>query len=518
MRELGKVAALMHLYAERGTALKKLVASARRENGHSPRMNLRAFTYRRGLFFAAAGLGALIACSSTPSDEHDPDHQSPDASYPDGGTGPGGEMTTPPELDAIVEGIVERCMMVEDDASTEEVLQQARAAYARGDSDIPLSAQGCTRLFVQRSGATETYAAVISPPFGAKFDPETYVVTRTAATLAWTTGANGRRELRGDLDADGFVELRETVEPNTTLFSERYSDDKVLVARTSAKVAPDGLRIDVTEEGVTEEGEEGGALAVKAKYQVARVAHKCTTDPPPSPTPPPTTPPKPASPFPPPPHEVACTPDQLQKLESLLVKATTGGAACMEGAGMKDIRFRLLRQMATTSFDFKCTDDPTFVAANDGGYGNIFAGRALLWINPILFTAVEGEQTATLYHELMHFFAGHDHDVEALADYSTNLAYTDQVYACEQLCFSKKANTCHLAACQKKKICNVNKTTFENATGKTLESCWSGHQVGALCRKGFGERQWCTTKSECDAACGGQECESKSLSCDDDCR
>ena len=185
---------------------------------------------------------------------------------------------------------------------------------------------------------------------------------------------------------------------------------------------------------------------------------------------------------------------------------------------MLDIRFRMLRQMATTSFDFKCTDDNTFVAANDGGYGNVFPGRALLWINPILFTAVEAEQTATLYHELMHFFFGHDHDIEALADLSTNLAYTDRVYACEALCFSKKANRCHLAACKKKKVCEVDPYAFEKKTGKTLESCYSGHQVGALCRKGPGQRQWCTTKSECDAACGGQECESKSISCNDDCR
>ena len=426
---------------------------------------------------------------------------------------PDGGVASPPELDPYVQKLAERCETITDDSTTEDSLREAREAYKRGETDIALSTKGCTRLFVQKSGDIETFSAVMSPPFGVRVDMTTYEVKRTAAMITWSVGADGKKEVRGDLDADGFAELKETVIPNTSVVTERLEQNGDVVERTTAKVGEGGLRLDVTEES-----SEDGELAVSAKYQTARVAQKCTTDPPPGTPPPPSDPPKPASPFPPSPHEVQCTPEQLRQLESLLVKATQTGSECMEGTGMLDIRFRLLRQMATTSFDFKCTDDNSFVAANDGGYGNVFPGRALLWINPILFTAVEGEQTATLYHELMHFFSGHDHDIEALADLSTNLAYTDRVYACEQLCFSKKANRCHLAACKKKKVCEVDSYAFEKKTGKTLETCYSGHQVGALCRKGPGQRQWCTTKSECDAACGGQECESKSISCDDNCR
>jgi hypothetical protein len=368
-------------------------------------------------------------------------------------------------------------------------------------------------MFVQRSGDRETFSAVLSQPFGMKVDLKTYEVKRTAAMVAWFTSSDGRVEVRGDLDADGVDELTETKIPNVSVITERRTASGEVKERTTAKVGADGLRVEVTEESAEE-----GALAMAGQYEGARVSRKCTTDPPPDSAPPPTTPPRPASPFPPSPHEVACTPDQLRKLDSLLEKATNGGSDCMDATGMKDIRFRLLQQMTTTSFDFKCTDDNTFVAANDGGYGNVFPGRALIWINPILFTAVEAEQAATLYHELMHFFFAHDHDVEALADNSTNLAYADRVYACEQLCFGKKPNACHLAACTKKKICNVSAYDFGKKMGKEIDSCWSGHQVGALCRKKPGERQWCTTKAECDAACGGKECESKSISCDDDCR
>ncbi|HVH42618.1 MAG TPA: hypothetical protein VM925_09745 [Labilithrix sp.] len=425
-----------------------------------------------------------------------------------------GGVTVPAELDGFVQKLVERCQtLTADDPSTEATLREARAAYKRGETDIALTTQGCTRMFVQRSGDKETFVAVASPPFGIKYDPTTYEVKRTAATMSWSTGADGKKEVRGDLDADGFDEIKETVVPDVALVSEIVAPDGAIKKRTTAKVAADKLKVEITEELDAD-----GVLKVSTTYEAARVAHKCTTDPPPDTQPPPSTPPKPASPFPPSPHEIACTPDQLAKLDVLLEKATNGGATCLDAAGMPDIRFRLLRQMASTSFDFKCTDDKTFVAANDGGYGNVFSGRALLWINPILFTAVEGEQTATLYHELMHFFYGHDHAVEALADYSTNLQYADQVYACEQLCFAKNANSCHLAACKKKKICEVDKYAFEQKLGREIQSCWSGHQVGALCRKGPGQRQWCTTKSECDAACGGQECESKSISCDEDCR
>ncbi len=462
-----------------------------------------AILRRLGFLTSTTALCVTFACSRDPSGTGSP----PPVPIADGG------VAAPPELDDYVQKLAERCETITEDATTEATLGEARAAYKHGETDIALSTKGCTRLFVQKSGEVETFSAVMSPPFGIKVDPTTFEVKRTAAMITWSTGADGKKEVRGDLDADGFAELKETVVPNVSLVSERLKPSGEVIERTTAKVGEGGLRLEVTEES-----DDDGKLAVSGKYDTARVAQKCSTDPPPGAPPPPSTPPKPASPFPPSPHEIPCTTEQLRQLESLLAKATNGGADCMEATGMKDIRFRLLRQMATTSFDFKCTDDETFVAANDGGYGNVFPGRTLLWINPILFTAVEAAQTATLFHELMHFFFGHDHDIEALADLSTNLAYTDRVYACEQLCFAKKPNTCHLAACKKKKICEVDRSGFEQKSGKTLETCWTGHQVGALCRKRPGERQWCTTKSECDAACGGQECESKSISCDNDCR
>jgi hypothetical protein len=456
------------------------------------------------LLTLTASLCAVVACSRGDNGSGGGDPAPPST---------GGDIVIPAELDGVVQKLAERCESITDDSSTEETLREARAAYKRGETDISLSTKGCTRMFLQRTADRETFSAVMSQPFGFGVDTKTLELKRTAAMMFWATFPDGRIEVRGDLDANGVPELKESVVPNVAVITEQLSASGGLQHRTTAKVGADGLRVDVTEESV-----EDGKLAVSAQYAGARVSRKCSTDPPPDTAPPPTTPPRPASPFPPSPHEIACSPEQLVKLDSLLEKATNGGSSCMEATGMQSIRFRLLRQMATTSFDFKCTDDKSFVAANDGGYGNVFPGRALIWINPILFTAVEAEQTATLYHELMHFFFVHDHDVEALADNSTNLAYADRVYACEQLCFAKKPNTCHLAACTKKKICNVDKYAFEQMMGKEIESCWSGHQVGALCRKKPGERQWCTTKAECDAACGGQECESKSISCDDDCR
>ena len=461
---------------------------------------------RLGPFILAAGVSAVLACSRDASSGH-ASNAPPPVPIPDGG------VAAPPELDGYVQKLVERCESITDDTTTEASLHEARAAHDRGETDIALSTKGCVRLFVGKSGGVETFSAVMSAPFGMRIDPTTFEVKRTAAMITWSTGANGTREVRGDLDADGFAELKESVVPNVSLVAERVEPSRGVIERTTAKVGADGLRVEITEES-----EEDGKLAVSAKYDGARVSRKCTSDPPPGSDPSPSTPPKPAPPFPPPPHEVPCTSEQLRQLESLLEKATAGGADCMQATGMQDIRFRMLRQVATTSFDFKCTDDNSFVAANDGGYGNVFVGRALIWINPILFTAGEAEQTATLYHELMHFFFVHDHDIEALADGTPSLGYADRVYACEQLCFAKKPNTCHLAACKKKKICEVDKYGFEQKLGKEIDSCWSGHQVGALCRKGPGERQWCTTKTECDAACGGQECESKSISCDENCR
>jgi hypothetical protein len=460
----------------------------------------RSLASRFGAFTLTAGLLAAAACSRT------------------SGTGQGTPPTqgeapvVPPELEGYVQELATKCEAITDDTTTEASLRDARAAYRRGELDIPLSPKGCLRLFVRRSGDRETFSAVLSPPFGIKFDPTTGTVTRTASMVSWSTSADGKQRVRGDLDADGIDELEESVIPDVSVTSERRTPEGV-VERTTAKVAEGKKRLEITEEA-----ERDGTFGVVTKYEGARVAHKCSTDPPPGTPPPPSTPPRPPSPFPEPPHEVTCTAEQRQKLETLLEKATNGGATCLEGTGQNDLRFRLLRQMATTSFDFKCTDTTDFIAANDSGYGNVFPGRALIWINPMLFGAVEAEQVATLYHELLHFFFAHDHDVEALADNGSNLAYADRVYACEQLCFAKKPNTCHLAACTKKKICNVDRSGFERKTGKELESCWSGHQVGAVCRKGVGARQWCTTKAECDAACGGQECESKSISCNESCR
>ena len=464
-----------------------------------------SLTGRLGLLALAAGLLAVIACERDSNGGSS--HDSPPITT-DGG------VEAPPELDGYVQELVSRCESITDDETSEASIHEARAAYKRGDTDIPLSVKGCTRLFVKKSGDRETFSAVLAPPFGITVDQKTFEVKRTSAMMSWSTAADGKTELRGDLDADGFAELRETAVPNVSLISERVTPSGEIKARTTVKVLEGGLSVDVKEEAE----DEGGQLATIATYQGARVARKCTGDPEPGNPPPPTTPPRPASPFPESPHEIACAPEQLMKLESLLERATSGGGSCMEAAGMPDIRFRMLRQVATTSFDFKCTDDKTFVAANDGGYGNVFPGRTLLWINPLLFTGADWEQVSTLYHELMHFFFVHDHQIEALADQSTNLAYADRVYACEQLCFGPKPNSCHLAACTNKKICKVDKYAFERKTGKEIDSCWTGHQVGALCRKKPGERKWCTTKAECDAACGGQECESKSISCNENCR
>jgi hypothetical protein len=469
---------------------------------------------RSALFasLVSAALATTMACSKSSSPVSD-DPPSEGTTTPPDTTPPSGNPTSG-ALSASIEKRFQDCLPLASDPTadpvTEASFHAARAAIEAGETDVALSEKGCTRFVADK---TKRLTAVYGLPYGIAIAKDGSSVSYVASSIVVTETDTGS-VTEGDLDADGLIDLRDTVVNGTSRTLEHFDKQGAVVARSKAVPASDNRRITVTDEGLVK-----GKLSPTKTYDTAKVAQKCDGDPPPGAPPPssPTNTPKAKSPFPQGPSEVACSADQRAKVDALLERAARNGTTCLGGANLPELKFRLLRELATKSFVVKCTDSDDFVAAMDGAYGRLFPGRTLLWVNVKLFTGSEAEQEGTLFHELLHFFEGHDGDVEALADGSTNLGYADRVYACERLCYSSKANRCHLAACQGKKVCEVDPSAFERTTGKKLEACWSGHQVGALCRKAPGQRQWCTTAAECDAACG-QPCESKSISCNESCR
>lgn len=415
----------------------------------------------------------------------------------------------PPEIDHEIDG-----------AS----LTAAVAAYASGATDIPLSKSRCTRVFVTREGGKVTSETIVRAPFTPSVDPATYaVVYKPASIVRWSYTADGET-FAGDYDGDGFDEARFRVTYDKEAVREEHAPaNDAVVARTSAVSAGEGL-VEVKTEQLVD-----GALAVTRTVRAPLVQKACN----------------PAQPKPPPPNPTnlpwkgptrACSPTESDAISKLVSTALQKGSGCLYAAGMQNESDQVLKTYIRGDAKIECIDDQSqgFWAANDGGYMAFHGGKVRLIFNSQLFTQSQSFQEGTVGHELFHFFDVHDADLEAAADES-QLRLMDPVYACEYLCFGNKPTTCHLAACQQKKVgtswkgksCegtvkrdDVSKIEKARGDGVTITSCSSGHQVGSICRSKTNgtEVQFCTTDVECAAACAGGSCESKSLSCLPDCR
>lgn len=403
-------------------------------------------------------------------------------------------------------------------------LSAAVTAYAAGATDIPLSPSKCTRLFVTREGGRVVAETLVRGPFQPTLDPATSeLVYRPAALARWTYGA-AETLATGDYDGDGFAEARLRVVPEKEAVREERAPNDVVITRTTAKVAPEGGVVEVTREEL-----EDGQLRPKRVVRASLLQRACN---PPQKKPPPPTPPSGVWQGP----TRACTGAERDQISKLVSTALQKGTGCLFAAGMRAESDQVLLTYLRNEARFDCSDDPKidFWAANESGYMNFFPGKIRLIFNTRMFGESQAFQEGTVGHELFHFFDVHDGDLEAAADES-QLRMSDPVYACEALCFSSKPTTCHLAACQQKKLStrwknqscdgtlkqdDVYKVERARGDGVTISSCSSGQQVGSLCRSKTNgtEVQFCTTDAECAAACAGGTCESKSLSCLPDCR
>ncbi len=344
------------------------------------------------------------------------------------------------------------------------------------------------------------------------------------ASVARWTYTDAGVSFVADYDGDGFDEarLRVTYGKDAVLEERAPAGDVVLSRITSTLDETQSLVTVVTEQLVD------GALRT-TRTVTASMFQKSCNPPQPKPAPPK---PGPVAPWNGPTR--ACTDAERTKISSLVSTALQKGTGCRWAAGLQAQSDQVLKGYIRSDVKFDCIDgSPGFWAANDGGYAQVFPGKQRFIVNSALFGESQAFQEGTIGHELFHLFDVHDGDLEASAD-GAQLALTDPVYACEYLCFGSKPNTCHLAACQQKKVStswkgkscsgtvkNEDLSKIERARGDgvSISSCNSGHQVGALCRNGKGgaEVQFCTTEAECNAACGGS-CDSFSLSCLPDCR
>ncbi len=403
-------------------------------------------------------------------------------------------------------------------------IEAARAAYAAGATDIPLSPSKCTRLFVTREGDRIASETLVRAPFEVSVDPKTYELVYTPAAITrWTYVPDGET-FAADYDGDGFDEARMRVTyEKEAVREERAPGSDAILARTTATIAPGGGVVDVVAEELVD-----GALAVTRRVRAPLLQKACN---PVQKKPPPPTPPKGVFEGP----TRACTDAERDAISKLISTALQKGSGCLYAAGMRAQSDQLLRTYIRNEARFDCTDDAKLElwAANETGYMNFFPGKIRLIFFSQLFSQPQSFQEGTVGHELFHFFDVHDPDLEAAAS-TEQLEMSDPVYACEALCFGDKPNTCHLAACQQRKLSSSWKGKRCDGTvdrddayeiekargdGVSIASCTSGQQVGALCRSKTNgtEVQFCTTEAECAAACGGS-CESKSLSCLPDCR
>ncbi len=463
-----------------------------------------------GLCFAGAvAFATSSACSGS----------SPGANAKDGG---GDSVAVDPGLDAYVADLADKCTQSllttnNVDPLTTDSLAAARTAFANGESDIPLSPSGCTRLLVQRSGSEITSETIIGAPL---------VMDRS--TFKWRMGiskwtyANGSQTELYDRDADGFFEHRIATTYETSSVQETYGPGNVLVARTTATVVSGGKRMDVKTEVLRD-----GSLVTIDASNVSVIQPLC---------------------YPPQnrPSEVTeagpddstqtrpCTPAESKQFNDAVGQAVVKETGCLHAAGHTEIADVVLKHVVHDEIKLECSDDYSegqWAAANDRGYRDMFPGKSRILVSGKGFTP---DLVSTLGHEFSHFGMSHFQELEAAGTVNgfvqKELSLSDPVYACEAACFSPTATLCNLAACMGKTMssvkgnCKGTLTTddiqrFQQARGSSLGACTTGHQVGALCQNVGGGPQvmLCTTQAECNVACG-LPCKSYSLSCDPACR
>lgn len=403
-------------------------------------------------------------------------------------------------------------------------LVDAPKVYASGAKEILLSQSGCTRLFVKRENGRVTSETLVRAPFKTEVDPKTYELIYTPAAVARWTYTTDEERFTADEDGDGFAEFRQQVRYGHESVREEFAPaNDVLIARTTATILPDEVGVHVKREELVD-----GAMKVTREVTAPLVQTACNFE----------------QPKPPPPKTPtgvwkgpsrACTSTELEAITKLVSTALQKGSGCLYAAGMRAESDMVLKTYVRNEARIDCTDDAKqeMWAANELGYGNFFPGKVRLIFYSKLFGEPQSFQEGTVGHELFHFFDVHDPDLESAAN-EEQLRLSDPVYACEYLCFGGKPNTCHLAACQQKtlstgwkgKQCagtvkpdDVYKIEKARGDGVSISSCPGGFQVGALCRsKNNGTQvQFCTTEEDCKVACAGP-CESKSLSCLNDCR
>lgn len=403
------------------------------------------------------------------------------------------------------------------------LITAAAGAYASGANDIALSPSKCTRLLVTREGGKVTAETLVRGPFTIDFDQaKGDIVYKPTSVARWAYTDEGER-FAADYDGDGFDESRlEVVYGKKAVREEHAAGSDQIVERTTSTIAPEGGVVEAKTEQLVD-----GQLVVTRTVTAPMLQESCN---PVQKKPPPPTPPKGAWEGP----TRACTTQERDQISKLISTALQKGTGCLFAAGMRAQSDQVLKTYIRNEARFDCTDDAKLEmwAANESGYMNFFPGKIRLIFFSGLFSQSQGFQEGTVGHELFHFFDVHDPEMEKAAT-EDQLRMSDPVYACEYLCFGSKPTTCHLAACQQKKLStgwkgkscqgnlkqdDVYKIEKARGDGVSIQSCSGGFQVGALCRgNAQGDIQFCTTEAECNAACGSP-CESKSLSCLPDCR
>jgi hypothetical protein len=427
-------------------------------------------------------------------------------------------------LDAWAADTTQPIPVFDDVPGAAEILA-ARASFAAGGTDIPLSPSKCTRLWVKRDAAGAIVEeTIVHAPFKLDIDAAAgTVVFHPAALGHWIYTPTGYT-FRGDYDADGFDEFRSSVTyEKSSVFEERAPSNDAVLARTTGTVQ--GGALSIQREAVVD-----GTLTTTRNFVTSVRQKSCN---PPAPKPDPVDPT--AGPVDLPTR--ACTAGESDTINKTISTALQKGTGCLLAAGMQAQSDAVLKTFVHSELKLDCIDhfanpDDAFSAANDRGYMDAFPGKARLIVYTGILGRPQNELDGLIGHELFHFFGAHDHDLNAAAT-EDQMRYSDQVYACEYLCFGSMPNRCHLAACQGKKaptswnaksctgdLRDSDITAIEKARGDgvSIGDCTGGKQVGALCRSNAaGQVQFCTTEIECEVSCGGP-CESQSIACLPDCR
>lgn len=481
-------------------------------------MKKRAFI---GLLFASAGLVAAVACSDAGTGGGGGE----DGGASSSGDPPSGAPGLPADIDAYLQTLGERCLTETITAGgvdplTPESLDAARDAYGRGDGDIALSPSGCTRLLVERRDGKPLNETFVSPPYGVNPDLAKYV----ARLAVYSYATPGTEVVSIDDDADTVFERHIETEYEKRSVETVKNTAGAVIARSTAVASADGTKLTFTEEA-----EVDGVLQAVRTFTAKTTQAVCN---PPQPAPQPDDPRVAAGPD----ESVAvrpCNATENAALQGKVKEALVKQTSCLKAAGQREWADRVTKTYVHSALKLDCSDETTgnWVAFNDRGYREMFPGKARLVVKATAFGASKiAELTSTLGHELSHFGGPpHDPALEAAGSLA-DLSLTDPVYACETACFDPKATLCHLAACAGKTLDSAKArcpgtlpsglvAEIEKARGAPLAPCTTGHQVGALCRSvnRGSQVQFCTTALECAVKCESP-CESKSISCNKNCR